>query len=80
MEPQQATYVFKYHDIGLVPAKARKRASTAILIGGNVPFVLRSKNQAHELIGECYVHSVIEGEAVNEVEKTRKDFDGIVLV
>ncbi|KAH7308420.1 heterokaryon incompatibility protein-domain-containing protein [Stachybotrys elegans] len=47
---------------GLVPAQAAVGDQVAILKGGNYPFVLRSCGRNWKLVGECYVHGVMNGE------------------
>lgn len=52
---------------GLVPHQAKVGDQICIFHGGAVPFVLR-KNKAQEncysLIGECYIHGIMYGEAL----------------
>ena len=49
--------------LGLVPREARTGDMIAILKGGRVPFVLRSRGGSWQLIGASYVHGVMHGEA-----------------
>lgn len=55
--------------IGFAPAEARKSDEIVVLRGGEVPFVVRRlkesslwMRQEYELVGDCYVHGVMEGE------------------
>jgi hypothetical protein len=73
-------FVTEHGYIGLAAATAQRGDSVAVLLGGDVPYTLRSKGQAYELIGECYVHGIMGGEAVSDFDKAGKDFDEIVLV
>jgi hypothetical protein len=50
----------------LVPAKTNPGNHIAILKGGNWPFVLRAHEQSWKLVGECYVHGIMNGEAFDE--------------
>ncbi|KAL7898336.1 heterokaryon incompatibility domain-containing protein [Trichoderma sp. TUCIM 5745] len=50
----------------LVPEKSAVGDTIAILKGGNYPFVLRARGQSWSLVGECYVHGVMNGEAFDE--------------
>lgn len=50
----------------LVPDKSAVGDTIAILRGGNYPFVLRAQGQSWSLVGECYVHGVMNGEAFDE--------------
>jgi hypothetical protein len=66
--------------IGLAAATVQKGDLVAVLLGSDVPFTLRAKDQAFELIGECYLYGIMDGEAVIGHEKAGNDFDKIVLV
>ena len=56
--------------LGLIPDQAKKGDSVCILAGCSVPVLLRERtNQltnkpCHELIGECYIHGMMDGEAL----------------
>ncbi|KAI1751997.1 heterokaryon incompatibility protein-domain-containing protein, partial [Xylaria castorea] len=52
-------------------AKATKAGDEAwVLAGGNVPFTLRKVSEGrYKLIGECYIHGVMHGEAVANVSE-----------
>ena len=51
--------------IGLVPCATQKGDLVAIFMGADVPFVLRSFGAGtYELVGECYIHGVMNGEAL----------------
>lgn len=50
----------------LVPAETNPGNHIAILEGGNWPFVLRAQEQSWKLVGECYVHGIMNGEAFDE--------------
>jgi hypothetical protein len=40
-----------------------------VLFGCSLPVVLRKKNGYYNFLGECYVHGIMEGEAVRALEK-----------
>ena len=53
--------------LGLVPHKAKEGDKICILRGCSVPVLLReipgqTKGVRHELIGECYIHGMMDGE------------------
>ncbi|PNP86019.1 hypothetical protein FNYG_01075 [Fusarium nygamai] len=53
--------------IGLVPLLAEAGDQIYVLNGGAVPFVLRKGKRllnGHRLVGECYIHGIMNGEAI----------------
>ena len=61
---------------------AKKRDLICILFGCSVPIVLRQQKDAgtgeeyFQLIGECYIHGIMEGEAL-ELARRRSGDDTI---
>lgn len=57
--------------LGLGPLAMREDNEVVVLFGGNVPFVLRphGNGQHYRLVGECYMHGVMEGRAVRDWRK-----------
>ena len=56
--------------VGLAPHDAQEGDGIFIFLGGQVPYVVREKGGAkYQFIGECYIHGVMDGEAM-------KTFDG----
>ncbi|EME40240.1 hypothetical protein DOTSEDRAFT_74892 [Dothistroma septosporum NZE10] len=56
--------------IGIGPIRSRPGDSVVVLQGGLFPFVLRGKQDGQsELIGYCYVHGVMDGEAVEKLDR-----------
>ena len=52
--------------MGLAPAAAATGDKICLFFGGQVLYVLRQKGEAaHEFMGECYVHGVMDGAAVD---------------
>ena len=55
--------------IGLAPETVRQGDTLAILFGCSVPMILRrelegSEDGAWRVVGECYVHGLMDGEAM----------------
>jgi ankyrin repeat protein len=50
--------------IGLVPADTAVGDEICLLFGGDVPYVLRERDQFHQFIGECYCYGIMNGEAL----------------
>lgn len=51
--------------IGLVPNDAQQGDVVCLLLGCNVPIVLRAVEQnRYKVVGSCYIHGVMEGEAM----------------
>ena len=61
--------------VGLVPARAQKGDGICVFLGGAVPFVIRDTNNGNaSLVGDCYVHGLMDGEALDMV----LDVDGML--
>jgi hypothetical protein len=50
--------------MGLAPSDARPGDFICILLGGQVLYVLRQRGEGFHFIGECYVHGLMDGEAM----------------
>ena len=75
----EATFcVTKRGYVGLVPRKAKAGDSICILHGTKAPFVLRAKAEKgslHTMIGECYVHGIMNGEGTKFEDVIAQDFE-----
>jgi len=58
--------------LGLGPPATAEGDIVVVLFGGTVPFVLRpdAEKQRYRLVGECYVHDVMDGQAVTKWEES----------
>lgn len=54
--------------VGLGPLSARDGDLVCIFLGGHVPFVLRPLNSGYEMIGECILDGVMEGQAMECID------------
>ena len=50
--------------IGLAPSRTMAKDLVCILKGASVPFVLRQAGENFTLVGECYCHGIMYGEAM----------------
>ena len=56
--------------LALVPRKATPGHLVCVLRGGNVPFILKWREDEYfELVGEAYVHGIMDGEIVRDAQK-----------
>lgn len=63
--------------VGTVPKSAEADDVVAILKGGHVPFILRESSTrpgAFRLVGECYIHGMMNGEALSLPQVTEEEF------
>ena len=80
----QEVYVYKCHEIfngkrrvftttrgnvGLAPRSALPGDKAVILLGCNIPLILRPCGLGYQVIGECYLHNVMKGESMSDLEK-----------
>jgi hypothetical protein len=52
--------------LGLGPEILKAGDIVAVIFGAKVPFILRPEGDHYLLVGDCYVHGVMQGEAVEE--------------
>jgi hypothetical protein len=52
--------------IGLAPRLVRQGDSISLMKGAKIPFILRPSGRNWKLMGECYIHGIMHGEAFNE--------------
>ena len=57
-----------------IPQQSEVGDIIAILYGWNTPFLLRPIATGYLLIGECYVHGIMHGEAMEKNMGVEKDF------
>ena len=70
---QQATtnrtfFITREGHMGLGPRNIEPGDVVCILVGAQVPFVLRASNDGYALLGECYCHGIMYGEAVRQAD------------
>ncbi|KAL2063855.1 hypothetical protein VTL71DRAFT_4349 [Oculimacula yallundae] len=51
--------------MGLAPIQTQSGDQICVLYGCSVPVVLREEHEGFNLIGECYVHGLMRGEAID---------------
>jgi hypothetical protein len=61
--------VFTNTYIGLVPEAAPAGDRISIFMGGKTTFLIRSVGEKYQLLGTCYVHSIMYEEAMEELQK-----------
>ena len=60
--------------VGLVPDDATEGDVICVVVGGDVPFVLRRcDDDVYRLLGDCYVHGIMEGEALEAEDSKIQD-------
>lgn len=63
--------------VGVVPNMTKVGDVVAVLKGGRVPFVLRrskERDEAFRLVGECYIHCLMNGEGLSLPGTKERDF------
>jgi hypothetical protein len=62
------------------PQAARAGDRICVLIGGEVPFIIRSTGrETYELVGECYVDGIMDGEALEMGSGATAEYETIRL-
>ncbi len=55
--------------IGIADCRARHTDCIAIVLGASVPYILRKEGGHYKLIGEAYVHGIMDGEAIGMMSR-----------
>ena len=61
--------------MGVAPLMAEVGDMICILYGAQVPFLLRPRDDHYLLVGDCYVHGIMEGQAMDWKDTTEQDFE-----
>lgn len=65
--------------MGLAPITTKAGDAVCILFGGQVPFILRERDDfGHSMIGDCYVHGIMNGEAIGNTRNKRNTVEFIL--
>ncbi|EUC38128.1 hypothetical protein COCCADRAFT_22470 [Bipolaris zeicola 26-R-13] len=63
----------------LLPPTASENDKICVLLGGEVPYVLRRTDYqsqgTYTMVGECYVHGIMDGEAITDILEGRNKGD-----
>ena len=66
--------------IGAVAHEARRGDVIFLLLGCNVPIVLRAVgNDRYNVVGSCYLHGITEGEAMGPLKSGQSHIKEIIL-
>jgi hypothetical protein len=65
---------------GLAPRKTLPGDKICVILGCSVPVVLRKVDKGYRLIGDIYVHGIMKGEVMSELEKGNVELEDICLV
>ena len=60
--------------IGLAPSRTAPEDIVCILKGSTVPFILRQAGERYVLVGECYCHGIMYGEAMQKSDIRMREF------
>ena len=72
--PQRKFFTTSRGSIGLGPRSMKRGDLVCILSGGAVPFILRKDEEYYTLIGESYVHGIMQGEAIYGAKTRFEEF------
>ncbi|KAF9462819.1 heterokaryon incompatibility protein-domain-containing protein [Collybia nuda] len=66
--------------VGIVPRTAKSGDWVCVLLGGEMPYVLSGVEGDHfRLIGECYIHGIMDGEVMEDVRSGKHVLRDIVM-
>jgi len=77
---QRRHFVTKTGYQGLGPSQIQPGDFVFVAFGGSCPYVLREVIGGYRLVGECYVHGLMDGEAIAEMKAGRRSTLEITLI
>ena len=66
--------------VGWAPCLTRKGDKIFVLLGCRTPVILRPQGDSFRLIGECYIHGVMNGEVIDELEAGKCQLQDVTIV
>jgi hypothetical protein len=66
--------------MGLGPHELVKGDKIYIFATGETPFILRKQDKGLSIVGECYVHGLMDGEIARPVQNGLMEEEQIVIV
>jgi hypothetical protein len=66
--------------VGWAPRRTRKGDKIFVLLGCRTPVILRPQGDSFRLIGECYIHGVMNGEVIDELEAGKYQLQDVTIV
>jgi hypothetical protein len=71
--------------VGIGPSKCQGDDLVVVLLGGNMPYIIReapsrSSKQCFTVLGDAYVHGIMDGEALLTPDGSARELEEIVLV
>jgi hypothetical protein len=62
--------------IGLAPRTSQPGDIVCLILGAEVPLLIRTDGDKYVFVGECYVHGIMDGEGLVEARRrAQPDFD-----
>lgn len=56
--------------MGIGPSKIYKDDVVCVILGGEMPFILRpTENGRYKMVGQCYTHGIMDGEALGAADR-----------
>jgi hypothetical protein len=73
-------FVTRQGYMGVGPGCLGEQDIVCVFLGGKVPFVLHREHSEYLLLGESYVHGIMEGEIMEEVARGERHMEEFILI
>lgn len=76
MKPPRRLFLASNGFVGLAPPNAEAGDEICFFLGGDVPYIVRSKQGCFGLIGDCYCHGItlLDGALEDCIDSQDKDY------
>ena len=65
--------------VEMVPHTADRGDVVCVLLGCSFPMLLRPRGQSYRVVGPCYVHGIMDGEAIDWIKKGTREIGDIAI-
>lgn len=57
--------------IGIGPPEVQKGDKVCVLLGCDIPLIIRPGADHYEVVGDCFVYGIMKGEVMKDIEESK---------
>jgi len=60
---------------GIGAPNVQKGDKICVLLGCDIPLIIRQVNNHYVVVGDCFVYGIMKGEAMKDIEESKLDLE-----